>query len=434
MMRWLFILIWLGIQLGQGFDGVADFFIEASVNNTTPYVGEQITYTLRYYAISQDGIRVQYPDFEGFWIGESYESYNGLQVINNKQFFVREVQINLSPLASGEMIIAPARLLVEGDVFRSEQVIDTSVITLNTRPLPEGAPSSFNGAVGDFVMNADFEVGILTLGNPFVFSITIQGTGILDILNPPNLNLPMDWRILPQSPQYIRGNRVIGVTLGSKQFQWVIIPNESGSHLIAPIEWAYFDPRTQTYITLAIPSFTLDILPSADGETRLSSLQTAPMNLLPLKTLVSDYPLYNMLTLFPWGLCWGVMPLLFFMAIFNAKYQRRKIRQAKYKRYKTALSRAKKRLNQLRNKPNPAKMSGVVIAYIADKSNVPNGDVAENILAYIPHPDTKIMVENLMMMIKSIGYIPQNTDYDVLGLIDETENVLSQLEKGWGKQ
>jgi len=49
MIHCLFVLIWLGIQLGQGFDGVDDFFIEASVNNTQPYVGEQITYTVRYY-------------------------------------------------------------------------------------------------------------------------------------------------------------------------------------------------------------------------------------------------------------------------------------------------------------------------------------------------------------------------------------------------
>ncbi len=235
MIHCLFVLIWLGIQLGQGFDGVDDFFIEASVNNTQPYVGEQITYTVRYYTLSQDGIRVQYPDFEGFWIGESYESYSGLQVINDKQFFVREVQINLAPLTSGDMIISPAQLLVIGDVFRSEQFFNTPNILLNVRQLPDASPANFNGAVGDFVMSADFEVGILTLGNPLVFSITIQGTGILDALNPPMLNFPTDWRVLPQSPQYIRGNQTIGVSLGSKQFQWVIIPSEVGSYIIPPI-------------------------------------------------------------------------------------------------------------------------------------------------------------------------------------------------------
>jgi len=175
MIQWLFTLIWLSIHLGRGFSGVEDFFIEASVNNTTPYIGEQITYTVRYYALSQDGIRVQYPDFEGFWIGESYESYSGLQVINDKQFFVREVQINLAPLTAEEIIIAPARLLIGGDVFRSEQILDSQAITLTTQSLPDGAPASFNGAVGDFVMSADFEAGIIILGDPFVFGITIQG-------------------------------------------------------------------------------------------------------------------------------------------------------------------------------------------------------------------------------------------------------------------
>ena len=433
MIQWLFTLIWLSIHLGRGFSGVEDFFIEASVNNTTPYIGEQITYTVRYYALSQDGIRVQYPDFEGFWIGESYESYSGLQVINDKQFFVREVQINLAPLTAEEIIIAPARLLIGGDVFRSEQILDSQAITLTTQSLPDGAPASFNGAVGDFVMSADFEAGIIILGDPFVFGITIQGVGILDSLNPPTLNLSTNWRVFSQSPQYMRGNQTIGVALGNKQFRWVIIPNEAGSHLISPIEWTYFDPRTQTYITLAIPSFTLDVLPSLDGETRLSSAQTAPLTLLPLKASALNYEFYDHLTNFQWGLCWGVMPLIFLMTILNSKYQHRKIRQATHKRYKTAFNRAKKRLNLLRNKPNLVKMSGVVIAYIADKSNTSNADVTEDIGTYIQHQETKIMVENLMTMIKSMAYAPKNTDYDAIALIDKIEIVLSELEKGWGK-
>ncbi|MCU0480259.1 MAG: BatD family protein [Anaerolineae bacterium] len=431
MMRWLLFLLWMGIQLGQGFDGVADFFIETLVNHTTPFVGEQITYTVRYYAFSQEGIRVQYPDFEGFWIGESYESYRGLQVINDKQFFVREVQIHLAPLITGEIIIQPAQLLVTGDVFRSEQIIPTSPITLNIRSLPEGAPSSFSGAVGDFVMNADFETGILILGNPFVFSITIQGVGILDTLTPPNLNLPLNWRILPQSPMYMRGNENIGVALGSKEFQWVIIPNEAGSHRIAPIEWTYFDPRTQTYITLTIPAFTLDVLPSSDGEIRLSSAYTTSFEILPLKTPKTNYPFYDVLTGFPWGFLGFIMPVLFFITIQYTRYQRRKIRQTAHKRYQTAFSRAKKRLNQLRKQPNPTRMSNVIIAYIADKANVANSDVIGDMYAYIPQADLQIMIENLMTMIKSVSYIPQNSDYDALALIDEVEIALSQVEKIW---
>ncbi|MDX2075172.1 MAG: BatD family protein [bacterium] len=430
--RWLFMLVWMSIQTAQGFDGTTDFFIEASLNNTAPYVGEQITYTMRYYAISQEGITPQFPDFEGFWIGESYDAFNGIQVINQRQFFVREIQIHIAPLESGDLSIGEASLIVAGDVFRSEQIIMTPILPLSVRPLPDGAPPSFLGAVGDFTMSADFEVTSLTLGNPFLFTIRLQGTGILERLNPPMLNLPADWRILPQSPQYTQGT--IGVLFGEKLFQWVIIPNEAGTHTIPAIEWSYFDPRAQAYVTLSTPSFPLTILPSPDGEIRLSPLSSALLtNTLPLKSSDLNYYFYDFLDWRWWQLCWGVMPVIFILTAMVSMQQRRQAHSHANKRYKTALARAKKRLKGLNTTPNSSKMTLVIMAYIADKCNVTTREANDHFSRYVKNPDVLASIEALLATIKSMTYTPQDTGYDIPVLLDDIENGLVQLDIIWEK-
>ncbi len=64
-----------------------DYYVEASVTDETPFIGEQITYVFRLYAASlPDDLTNEMPDFEGFWlsdttrsIGERVETIDGGQ-------------------------------------------------------------------------------------------------------------------------------------------------------------------------------------------------------------------------------------------------------------------------------------------------------------------------------------------------------------------
>ncbi|GEM_PF-2304736 len=425
---WWIIVLWTTILPQQGFDGVGDFFIEAQVNNTAPYMGEQITYTLRYYAISQEGIALQFPDFEGFWIGESRTTVSGVQIINDRQFFVTEIQIDLAPLVQGDIGINPAQLVVAGDVFRSEQVISTQRITMTVRPLPEGAPTAFSGDVGDFVISANFDAPLLTLGNPFVFEINIQGVGILERIALPTLNFPSEWRILPQLPRYTQAS--IGVPLGNKKFQWLVIPNAVGVYPIPPIEWAYFDPRTEIYVALSTPTFTLEILPTITGETRLAPITSSPSGAkLSLKLLASTTGIGNLGML---RLAWGIMPIIGLILFIVTIRQKRQTARLAKKRYRTALSRAKKRLKSLGSTPSSAKVTTIIMAYIADKQNVPHKEVVSALHDYLPD-HLAVHTESALAIINSTGYIPQTVEFNFSEVLDEALRLLTVLEAGWKK-
>jgi hypothetical protein len=266
------------------------------------------------------------------------------------------------------------------------------------------------------------------LGNPFVFEISIQGVGILERIAPPALNFPAEWRILPQLPRYTQAT--IGVPLGNKQFQWLVIPNAVGVYPVPPIEWAYFDPRTGTYVVLSTPTFTLEILPTIEGETRLSPITSSPSGAqLSLKPLASSLGIGNLGVL---RVAWGIMPVIGLMLFIITIRQKRQVARLAKKRYRTALSRAQKRLKSLGSTPSSAKVTTIIMAYIADKQNAPHKAVSSALHDYLPDhlvADT----ESALGIINSTGYIPQTVTFDFSGMIDEALGLLTVLEAGWEK-
>ncbi|PJF31321.1 MAG: hypothetical protein CUN52_02900 [Phototrophicales bacterium] len=423
---WLFLLFTTHISISQPFTGDSDYFIEVLVNNTNPFVGEQITYVIRYYTINQNHITLQFPNFEGFWIGEANTLPTIIRNIGDNQYFVSEIQINIAPLRAGDIWIDETRLVVIGDVFRSQQIISSARLNLSVRALPSNAPDSFLGAVGEFVMSANFDATLLTLGNPFRFTIDIQGVGILDTIIPPELNFPDDWRISAQSPRYIQPN--IGLPLGIKRFEWVVIPATIGTYIIQPIQWAYFDPNLAEYMVLSTPSFTLDISPSNNGDVRLSTFQSNIINQLPLK---ADAPNALWLRGDWWRIGWVIMPLITMSMVMIAGYRKRKVKHDAQMRYKKALARARKRLKGIYHQPTSAKMSAVIYAYIADKHNTTPKIVSNNLHEYIPNIDHLKRIEALLSQIEGALYLPEGVRYDFAPVFTEMEQILSILEKSW---
>lgn len=430
MIRWIpFFILIFGITSSQSFNGDSDYFIEAWVNNPTPFLGEQIIYTIRYYAIDQEGITPQFPDFEGFWIGEATTLSTVIRNIGDNQYFVREIQIFIAPLGARELFIGESRLVITGNVFRSQQILTAPAIPITVLPLPNNAPASFSGAVGEFVMSANLDAGILTLGNPFTLQIDIQGIGILDMINPPTLTIPADWQIFPRVPIYQQPN--MGVPLGNKRFEWVIIPSTIGTYPIPSIEWAYFDTRSQTYVILSTPPFSLDVLPSENGDVRLSPFgATNASLLLPLK---SDSPNGLWLSGTWWRLGWLIMPILMASMLIIGMYQKRRDKRNAQRRYKTALNRAQKRLQSVKKQPNPQKMSAIIYAYIADKSDTSVKIVTLSLSDYVTHSEQFRMINGLLSRIQSASYLPDGVQYDFEPLFAEMRQTLIELDQSWDK-
>ena len=98
-------------------DGV--YFVEAEVDNDSPYLGEQIEYTSKFYSADPYFIRPIHrtPDFVGFWNPDRTDRREYPEVINGDGYSVVESSAILFPTIAGDITIEPSAVGVPGGIL-----------------------------------------------------------------------------------------------------------------------------------------------------------------------------------------------------------------------------------------------------------------------------------------------------------------------------
>jgi hypothetical protein len=96
-----------------------DFFLEAAVDNQTPYQGQQVLYKVRFYQAVDGlgGLDFRPPAFTGFWSEQRPEQGEYMIQAAGRNYRVTELTSVLFPTVVGEVTIDPATLTVPGDFF-----------------------------------------------------------------------------------------------------------------------------------------------------------------------------------------------------------------------------------------------------------------------------------------------------------------------------
>ncbi len=211
------------------------------------------------------------------------------EVVDNTIFNVRRFRAKARALRSGDFSLNPvlrAHVIVPRDQRRNDPFSDqffsgffnrmetravdlpAKPLTLHVRPLPEdGKPASFSGAVGSF----DFQVAAkpleLAVGDPITLTLTISGEGNLDGITAP----------APSAGEYFRTYDIkqvarqtdAGGTAGQLVFEQVLLPQTINAKELPSIEFGFFNPQQEKYVTLSRGPFPLRLSPSANGGSRM---------------------------------------------------------------------------------------------------------------------------------------------------------------------
>ncbi len=224
-------------------------------------------------------------DAEGFWREEleieprpvaRTEVQNGVRynVILLKRvavFPTRQGPLTVDPLRIETEVIAPRRA---GDPFSRPffslrtpfQLIERASpeVRIESIALPAGAPDSFNGAVGQFRLQATTSRNEVEIGEPLQLTVSITGAGNLAMLERPQLSLPGVFEAYdPEVEMAIA--RTGSIVNGTKTFKYLLVPRSNGAFSIAPIEFAYFDPRSNSYHTLRSESMPVAVTGATSG-------------------------------------------------------------------------------------------------------------------------------------------------------------------------
>jgi hypothetical protein len=303
---------------GQDAQPAPDYFVEAIVDNPAPHVGQQITYRVRFYdAVGISNPLYEAPSFEGFWRIDNQTINRTVVQLNGRQYAVTELDTTLYPTRTGALTIVPARVVIPESVFSTQSDVSTNAVNVEAKPLPDGAPDGFNGAVGQFELSATIDRQSAQSGEPFVLRLTVTGTGNVEQLTLPDFPDTGGWRIYP-NPTTFSAQEVNDLIVGEKVYEYVLIPEQAGTLALPSFTLHYFDPLNLQYRSASTQAINLEVLPaeeiavtptvSATGVPQeISSLALKPVSLTQQASTTTPGFIFWLLWLIPplgVGGCW----------------------------------------------------------------------------------------------------------------------------------
>jgi hypothetical protein len=250
-------------------------FIEASIDNRKPWVGQEVvlTYTLFFSDVApriEDNAKPEHP---GLWVQEvNPENYikSTPAAINGTMLRKAVVkQLKLVPMQSGKLSVTNYRLACflprdrqanldsRSDI---ETVITAPSALIEAKALPQPAPAGFNGAVGSFSVTVSPEKSRVHTGEPLTLFIKVSGRGNLKTLPPLAPSLPQGLRTLESAVPTLVQDRA-GQPDESVTTRITISPEETGTFRFIPVRMTFFDPWKGRYETIEAKEIAITVIP-----------------------------------------------------------------------------------------------------------------------------------------------------------------------------
>ena len=421
---------------------VNDFLVEAEVDNPSPYMGEQVTYTFRYYRPADSVGRHTYqePEFTGFWVHpESEEKQFGTRVAG-RDIRMTEIKTVLLPTVVGEVEIEPAVITSEGDIFSRGFAIQTLPQKILVQPLPDGAPVDFTGAVGNFSISAEVDTNQTKVNDAVTLNITITGEGNLETFADPVWQIGPQWRAFDsQSATNIQTQD--GKLAGARSINQVLVPTMPGNFTIPAIKFSFFDPQSASYrttstnpIDISVESDGQPLAPVVieDGPTTISSVG----HIRPIKDSPQSYSLPSSLThRVGFWLLW-TLPL--FLLVGQYGWNKRKqylMNNPEAKRSQKAAKKAYQALKRvdINSSDYYSSVGRILTTYISDKLNrsvagLTQAELSGLLLAHGVNNDLVKQVRTCLT-ISEIGQYAPTYQMNTKEVHLETKSLIAEFEK-----
>lgn len=264
-----------------------DILLRLNLSRSTVYKGEPIRASLTLY--TRAGIAgfedVKLPSFNGFWSQElPTDNYQAKRETLDGKVYDSQIikEWLLYPQQSGTLSIEPADITAVAqvvmrtnrnfdpffgggaEVYNVKRKLTTGQVNVAVKDLPAGAPASFNGAVGKFTMSATQPSTQLKANSAATYTVKISGTGNLTFLQTPKLTLPSSFELYNVRQTESIQTSVNG-TSGYKQFEYPFIARAEGEYDIEPIEFTFFSPEKEGYVTLSTDALKVNVAPDGSA-------------------------------------------------------------------------------------------------------------------------------------------------------------------------
>ncbi|MDU1904735.1 MAG: BatD family protein [Dysgonomonas sp.] len=445
-----------------------DAFIRAIVSKTRVREQEAFIVTFRFYTTLEvrDIGKIEFPEFEGFMVEDQdlpgsrqlkMEHYNG-----RNYYSVDLKRTLLFPQRSGKITIPSGKIEMVFSV-RSGKTVDTffgpqyvmtdvkktmttSPLAINVSELPAGKPANFSNGVGTFSMKESISATSIKANDAITLTLNISGTGNMKLIKNPELVLPKDFDTF--DPKITNNLKFTdnGLT-GSRTIEYLFIPRYQGTYKIPPLEFSYFDIKSNSYKTLSTPEYTLNVAkdPNAGSNTATSFTQTdvkVEQDIRHIKTGKPHLVKTDNFIIGSWTYSlWYILPSLVFIVFFflyrkqikeNADVIRTKTKHANKVAIKR-LKQAQKHLTANEKEKFYEEILRATWGYLSDKLVIPVANLnRDNIEAELTKYGASESLVNKFMHILDTGefarYAPAESDTAMEDLYQDTVDAIGEME------
>jgi hypothetical protein len=269
-------------EKGQATESGSEVSLKLILSTREVYVGQPVAATLKLYTrINLSGINdLKYPDFKGFLRDDidtpplrSLET----ETIDGVQYGTGVIQrMVLYPQEAGDIRIEPVEMtaLVQqktsvSDPFFNDPFFDnffsnvttvprtvkTQPAVIRVKPLPVPRPADFYGAVGTFELSSSLSKTEAAVNDAVTMTVTLKGSGNLNLAGEPIINFPRGIEKYDPKTTIKKSSS----TSGTKTFEYLLIPRNTGTFDIPPVSYTVFDPDKEKYVTLRTSGYTISV-------------------------------------------------------------------------------------------------------------------------------------------------------------------------------
>ena len=304
--------------------GENDVFITATASKSKVFKDEALLVTYKLYTLYDVPAinSLKLPQFDNFYSSEAYSPSNAqsdVEYYKGKEYYTTVLaKYLLQPQTSGKQTkitmhgrlphrpLSPLWEVLERmgcslsrpfenvihtsgklypETIRMNKHLKSNALEINVEALPNDAPASFSGAVGQYALSSELSKKELYTDDEATIKVVLEGTGNLNFVDAPSVSLPVEFDTFP--PVVTDEYKLSGDTYkGKKTFEYLFTPKSSGSYTIAPLQFSFFNTKTKKYETLTTDSIKVNVL---RGAPKSASTSVAPsVDKLRGKTLAQD--------------------------------------------------------------------------------------------------------------------------------------------------
>ncbi len=425
--------------------GGKDVFFRASVEKSNVYRGEGVLVNYKLYTkvtLVNYGLS-KMPSLEGFFSQEiqmpqqldfHVENVDGVQykVADIKKFVLFPQRSGLLTLDAmeGEVVVRKQISRQQSrdpfDQFFNNPFFNNSVqdipiklksdpIKINVKELPDGAPTTFNGAVGRFSMEASLDKKETKAHDAVTLKIKVTGKGNLKLIDPPKIDFPPDFETYDPKVTANVTTSATGVS-GSKTFEYLVIPRNGGEYRFSVNGFSFFNLDNNKYETVPGADFALKVGKGDETmTTTISGVSKSDVQFIgkDIRFIKTNAPLfvqrngslYN--SPFFYSLCGAPALLFVLLFVFRKRYVEMqsnvtllKSRRANKMAMKR-LSAAKKFLSENNSEKFLDEMFRALWGFVSDKLQIPVSELSkENVSQVLT--EKNVSEDSIAMFIETL--------------------------------